>query len=382
MSDPPYMQHGNIRYINKDIFFGFFSILSSVALFSLILIGIPYIICQHKSKLGRRNLHKISNHMCTISKPCEFWIVADLDLDSKVNSSKLSYRSYLKKGYLKGFSTATRNQRYIIDWSDELEIRSQLNEGGRGMELSDLVYWDGRLLAPDDRTGIIFEIFPHENKVSPKYIISEGDGSSDKGMKIEWMLTKDNDLWLGSLGREFIDPNGKKIDSNFWVTQIKSSGQLIRHDWTHVYNKIQETLGVPYPGYCNHEAVRWSIYLKRWVFLPRRVSSEPFSDEEDSIKGANSMLFVEDELINSHSAHVPDVVQVKELIDPSRGFSAFDFIPGTDDRIILAIKSQEGGASNGQMTYSTIFNIYGDILMNETLISDRYKFEGLVFLPT
>lgn len=36
----------------------------------------------------------------------------------------------------------------------KITLSSKLNEGGRGMELSDLVYFNDHLLAADDRTGI------------------------------------------------------------------------------------------------------------------------------------------------------------------------------------------------------------------------------------
>lgn len=45
---------------------------------------------------------------------------------------------------------------------------------GRGMELSELVTFDGRLLSFDDRTGIVFELL--NNKAIPWVILMDGDG--------------------------------------------------------------------------------------------------------------------------------------------------------------------------------------------------------------
>lgn len=58
---------------------------------------------------------------------------------------------------------------------------------GRGMELSELVHWKGKLYSFDDRTGIVFEILP-SLKVIPKHILMEGNGDENKGQKTEWVI--------------------------------------------------------------------------------------------------------------------------------------------------------------------------------------------------
>ena len=50
---------------------------------------------------------------------------------------------------------------------------------GRGMELSELVVFNGRLFTVDDRTGIVYEII--DNKVVPWVILSDGNGKETKG---------------------------------------------------------------------------------------------------------------------------------------------------------------------------------------------------------
>lgn len=45
----------------------------------------------------------------------------------------------------------------------------------RGMELSELVVFDGRLLTFDDRTGIVYEIV-NEQKMVPWVLLVDGDG--------------------------------------------------------------------------------------------------------------------------------------------------------------------------------------------------------------
>ncbi|CAM9847060.1 unnamed protein product, partial [Choristocarpus tenellus] len=40
-----------------------------------------------------------------------------------------------------------------------------------------------------------------------------------------------------------------------------------------------------FPGYVIHEAGAWSEAMKKWIFLPRRISSDPYDDMEDEKVG-------------------------------------------------------------------------------------------------
>ena len=48
------------------------------------------------------------------------------------------------------------------------------------MELSELVVFNGKLYAVDDRTGVVFEI-TQDDKVIPWVILQDGDGHKVKG---------------------------------------------------------------------------------------------------------------------------------------------------------------------------------------------------------
>lgn len=62
---------------------------------------------------------------------------------------------------------------------------------------------------------------------------------------------------------------------------------------------------------------------------------------------------------------------------PTHGFSSFKFIPGTKERLIVALKSEE---VKGQVaTYIMAFTIDGKVLLPETKVGD-YKFEGIEFV--
>ena len=50
---------------------------------------------------------------------------------------------------------------------------------GRGMELSELLVFNGHLYTIDDRTGIVYQI-EDKNKIFPWVVLSGGDGREIK----------------------------------------------------------------------------------------------------------------------------------------------------------------------------------------------------------
>ena len=120
-----------------------------------------------------------------------------------------------------------------------------------------------------------------------------------------------------------------------------------------------------------HESGVWSEIYRKWFFLPRRASTEKYTEEADERRAAN-LLFSSDE-------HFKDI-QMQRIgpFNPVRGFSSFKFVPGTSDSIIVALKSEE---DKGHIaSYITVFTIEGDILLEETLLEGNFKFEGIEFV--
>lgn len=72
------------------------------------------------------------------------------------------------------------------------------------------------------------------------------------------------------------------------------------------------------------------------------------------------------------------VSHIGELGEPaSHGFSSFKFVPNTEDRVIIALKSEE---LEGKIaTYVMAFDLDGKILYPETKIGDL-KYEGIEFV--
>lgn len=105
-------------------------------------------------------------------------IVSDLDHDSKLADKKDMWHSLMRTGSL--YWNSNNNFLSVI-WDDRtIVLSSSLAMKGRGMELSELVTFDGRLLAFDDRTGMIY--FTEGDQVYPWVILMDGNGKNHKGM--------------------------------------------------------------------------------------------------------------------------------------------------------------------------------------------------------
>ena len=296
------------------------------------------------------------------------YIVSDLDKKSRVAEDKKGlWKSVMKKGLLKRIEDGT----YSIQWISDTDLFTKISEAGRGMELSALVEFNRRLYTFDDRTGLAFEIVG--KKAIPRYIMMEGDGNTDKGQKTEWATVKDGKMYVGSFGKEYTNPDGSiKNTNNMWISIIDSRGVVTHENWTDHFNKLREAVGCPYPGYMIHEAISWSPVRRQWVILPRRVSKEAYDENEDERRGSNTVIFASEDFSKIDVKHITPVT-------PTRGFSDFKFLPGSKDRIIVALKSEENEEAQTQNTYITVFDVNGKILMEETEIPGMMKFEGLEF---
>lgn len=311
---------------------------------------------------------------CTKQSPCHFAIVADLDTNSLVSPTfPLLFKSYSLGGRL---FWDPANGTYVVHWAAQpAEILGKYNEAGRGLELSELIFFDKKLLAFDDRTGIIFEYLQNGNFI-PKTIVTETKFSS-KGMKIEWATVKDDTLWVGSFGKEFVDTSGNiTSEANFEVALVNVYGTVKHIDWKPIYTQLRNLAGVPYPGYLIHEAVMWSRHLSKWIFIPRRANKNPYNELDDEKRGTNLILVASENFSNVKIHHIEG-----NLI-PERGFSSFKFIPGTADRLVLALKSVEDSLAGTQETFITIFEtLTGKVVLNDTRVPYAVKFEGLEFIP-
>jgi len=315
-----------------------------------------------------------------------FATVTDLDKLSVVkDSNKPLFRSTLLPGVL------TRNDatnRYSIKFEPHRTLVSQHNEAGRGMELSELTIYKNRLLSFDDRTGTVFEILStpdgSDSYVVPRFVITEGDGDTDKGMKWEWATIKNGELILGSMGKEFTNPDGSVANTNnLWVAVLNERGELRREAWKGRFDFVRNLVGAASPGYIIMEAILWSDHMKKWVFLPRRISSTMYDEVEDEKKGSNRVVLVNE---NFTEGDVVEINMKAENMDPLHGFSTFAFVPDTKDHHAMAIRSVEEDCTGAledckQRSYVMVFDVLtGEVLMDEVEIEMGEKFEGIEFV--
>ena len=126
-------------------------------------------------------------------------------------------------------------------------------------------------------------------------------------------------------------------------------------------------------GYLIHESGVWSDVHRQWFFLPRRASTETYEETADEHRATN-LLFRADETFQ-------DISMIRfGPLHPTHGFSSFKFVPGTNDQIIVALKSEEQNAEP-VASFITAFTVDGEILLEETKIGDyHFKFEGIEFI--
>ena len=110
----------------------------------------------------------------------------------------------------------------------------------------------------------------------------------------------------------------------------------------------------------------------QWFFLPRRASTEIYTEEDDERRATN-VLFRSDEFFSS--------VRMENLGPKhfTRGFSSFKFIPNSGDGLVVALKSEEDRGQIASYIVAFDLNDKGKTLMAETKIGD-VKFEGIEFI--
>jgi soluble calcium-activated nucleotidase 1 len=102
-------------------------------------------------------------------------------------------------------------------------------------------------------------------------ILSDGDGTHNKGYKSEWAAVKGDTLYVGSLGKEWT--HSKTAASEYcmpnllqttptpifgwqevlninpqWVKVISKAGEVTSVDWSSYYNRLRALTGTSSPG--------------------------------------------------------------------------------------------------------------------------------------
>ncbi|XP_057651713.1 soluble calcium-activated nucleotidase 1 [Diorhabda carinulata] len=350
--------------------------------YSVGITGMILLFCLYTSSTTRStsNYYIRSNYNYTypITRPIKtstmhifkIGVIADLDQNSRSDKEKNTWYSYLKTGYL---SYNLQTHRIIINWDQKepIVLTTSYALNGRGLELSELLTFDGRLLTFDDRTGIVFELINNNKNIIPWLILMDGNGKSLKGFKSEWATVKDEVLHIGSIGKEWTTATGEFVNNDpQFIKTITKEGYVKHINWVDQYNKLRSIIGISWPGYMIHESALWSDVHQQWFFLPRRCSKEPYNESLDEHRGCSVLLRVDPEF---HNINVIEIGNAK----PTRGFSSFKFIPTSNDEVIIALRTEE--LNGNTATYITAFTIDGKILLEDEHIADD-KYEGLEFI--
>ncbi|GAB0100400.1 hypothetical protein DMENIID0001_164340 [Sergentomyia squamirostris] len=307
----------------------------------------------------------------TLSAPTDkkfynFGIIADLDQDAIIKSESGTYASILKFGqlqYVKG-----KYEFYVNALGSS--ITTNYAYRGRGAELSELVKFNNKYYTIDDKTGIVFEL-DNYGYLIPWAILSNGNGKQEDGFKAEWATVKDDSLYVGSTSIVFNDPKKGVNDHSVYVKIISDRNIVTHKSWRSNYEKIKKAMKIPDTGFVWHESIIWSQKHKQWIMLPRKCSNEPFSHETNEKVGCNKMIIANEKFTDIK------IVEIKEKPqDSAAGFSSSKFLPGSDDNIIIALRTVE---KDGKTSTSVVmFDLEGNILMKERVI-EKDKYEGIAF---
>ncbi|XP_054742292.1 apyrase [Anastrepha obliqua] len=301
-------------------------------------------------------------------------IIADLDTNSKVvkTDGSTMWRSYLKKGYLTYRKTKPE---ITVKWDsgEPVVLESGFALKGRGMELSELVTFNGKLLSFDDRTGLVYDLT--KEKPMPWVILLDGNGHNAKGFKAEWATVKDEKLYVGSMGKEWTTSAGDFENENpMYVKVISPNGEVRSLSWAFNYKLLrQEAMQIHWPGYMIHESGMWSNHQKKWYFLPRRCSRKKYNETQDEHMGCNLLISADERFTKINTVPLDATNWVH-----THGFSSFKFVPNTDDQLIVALKSEELDGKTS--TFITAFDTEGRTILPEQRIETELKYEGIEFI--
>uniref|UniRef100_A0A7G3A859 Putative apyrase n=1 Tax=Lutzomyia longipalpis TaxID=7200 RepID=A0A7G3A859_LUTLO len=279
-----------------------------------------------------------------------FEIVADFDKKAVSDDKKNTYVSDIRIGTLD-----------ITFEKKNYDVVTRYAYKGRGAELSELLFFNGKMYTFDDKTGIISDITNHQ--LVPWVILGDGAGNETNGFKCEWATIKDDHIYVGSVGVENYDDDDKLENrNNFFVKKVSKTGEVIHENWYDIYDRIRNTLG------CYVVANQ----TKKWIFLPRKCSEKSYVKADVDATGCNKMIITSEDFSTIEYLDIQATPLQKE-----RGFSSFKFVPDSQESMIVGLTTVE----NGKTINTAIIglDLQGKILYPETKIFND-KYEGVAFL--
>nr|BAN41687.1 apyrase precursor, putative [Entamoeba invadens] len=343
----------------------FMWIIPLVLVFSVVLFVLLISVFSFSSQASTYSVYKYKHNYqkYTANSPI-LRIVMVSDLDGKNKKGDLWY-SDIVTGLL-----YKQGEKYSYIQEETFQVTSPINDGKRGLELSEAVNFNDEILTFDDRTGLVGAIDVDGRILVPKTIIRDGDMKEEKPMKIEWATVKGKEVYIGGIGKNYTTPRGEfRHRGPLFVKRMNENGRVIYEDWGKRYQDINLRLGInTEDGYSIFEAVTYSEDYDIWTFAPRKCSNERYDDELDETRGCGKIVMTSD---FKNYRVVADKQFVKE-----RGFPSIKNLP-FDESKLLYLKSYE--VNGVTMTYMGMMDFDGNVLMKDTKISDL-KLEGVEFI--
>jgi len=285
----------------------------------------------------------------------------------------------------------TTTNTFTFEWENTTAFSTPHTYKNRGMEISALEYYDNKLIAFCDH-GHVFELSLANGTVVNKTVLKLRD--DDSAFKTEWSTIKDKQIYLGSIGKEWVNKQGKTVHEElFWIKLMSSDGTFKSENWESIYANVRKAANATFPVYLIHEAVAWDADKSQWLFFPRKRSTLPYDERVDETQGSNVLFIVSED--GSKVSHV--------TVGPAEvewGFTEIKILPrplqlkGQDKpTLLMGIKVKEvGGVIRSKITvFDTNGKLYTDPIFTElggtktlpgtTLPLSHVKFEALAFLP-
>lgn len=277
---------------------------------------------------------------------------------------------------------------FSLQFNQTLSISSQVAYANRSMELSAMEFFRGHLMAFCDRSGIQFYLDLFRRQGYVKTMIRNGDGLQVTPFKTEWATIKDDHLFVGGTGKEWTTAENVVLNEHMkWVKQIDQDGRIINVNWKYVYDKLREISNTSYPGYIVHESVSFNHRRRQWVFVPRRMSTLPYSDPIDIRMGANTLFLVSEDFRKIEMRTVGP-------LETDWGFTCIKPILFSNEYLAahpelldyyLGIKAKESLNENGESIHEgsklVVFDLEGNLHSEFHTLHDTDKYEGIAFLP-
>lgn len=321
-----------------------------------------------------------------------FVCVADEDKHSRVFSPR-SGRIKTWKSELKHCILSCKKGKY---WSvtrrSPQEFRNACagDDSGRGLELSELVWFDQRLLTMDDRTGVLLEFV--KGLPEPKFFLDTVHGGS-KGFKAEWAVQKGPALLIGSHG----NVNLRK-SLPMQLINMKTLDITVL-DAEHVFSTLHDACigdqlrlegerDALKGAYLTHECCAYSKRRGKFFFAPRQVAWDPYTKESAGRRGSNLLAITALDFDFSRNKVTCSDVQLLRVGKENRlrGFSALAFLPDSNENILMALKSTECEVNGEEVieSFVTVFELFDDDRQTRTLVEDiplgQVKYEGVSFI--